>query len=215
MKKLQKKLLLLELDGIKSAYDSKIKMLDNIIMYYMDENIISNETKVDTTEITKHNKDIPDIIEDEEDDEYEEEPINQNNDNNDNKQEQINNKPKDIIESLPSDIKNIYRKIMMITHPDKLNDNLNKDLYLDYYRKAVDAKNTNNKIEIIYIAYKLNIEDVFDIDLMYFNQLRYKIAQLNLESKGIERSPFWVWYHTDSEEMKNFMYDQIKKSTNR
>ena len=209
MKKIQKKLLFLELENVKSTYDRKIKLLDNIIMYYLDEDSLPNTETNDNTDVKKYEEEI---FENEEvlgEDTTEEQTGEKQ------EEKEIEEKEKQKVESLPPDIKNIYRKIMMITHPDKIKNKSNKDEYLDYYRKAVEAKNTNNKTDIIYIAYKLNIEEVFSLDVAYFQHLKFKISQLNLETKGIERSPYWVWYYSDSDEIKNIMNSQIKKFNKR
>lgn len=213
MKKIQKKLLFLELENIKSTYDRKIKMLDNIIMFYLDEDSRPNSDTNNNTEIIKFEEEM---IKDKDEVFFEEQTTEEKEEVNEPQEEKVIEEPKkEKIEPLPPDIKNIYRKIMMITHPDKIKENVNKEEYSEYYKRAVESKNTNNKSEIIYIGYKLNIEDVFNIDIKHFDNIKFKITQLKLESNGIENSPFWVWYHTDNDKLKSIMDLNIKRFTKR
>jgi len=211
MKDIQKKLILLELENISSSYDKKIRILDNIIMYYIDE---------DTKPMS--NTESNDIVKFEEKNDLKyDDPIEEENTSEQEKSTEHNEyippikpeKPK--VEELPSDIKLIYRKIMMVTHPDKSSNNVNKEEYKVYYKKAVDAKNTYDISEIIYIAYKLNLKEIFDIDIKYFDTIKQRISMINLESKGIENSPYWVWYYTDNDSLKNLMDLYIKKVNNK
>jgi len=121
----------------------------------------------------------------------------------------LENTPKEDL--LPQEIKTVYRKIMMKTHPDKTKGSPFEEEYEELYKKAVKAKNDNDKAEILYIAFKLNIKEVFDVDDEHFGNVRYKIKTLEMKSTQLDNNPFWVWYHTDNRALKNIMIQQITK----
>jgi len=197
MKKIEKELLLLDLENGITQYERRLKILDNIIIFYVDEDTtdeIKEESNIDSKSILDEN-----LINDKNDIDSDEKELSL----------EIENKPKKE-DLLPKDIKIIYRKIMMITHPDKTLKNNNRKEYSNFYKDAVNAKNNNDKAELIYIAYKLNIKDVFEINDEHFGNIKYKIAKLNMDTKNIENSPYWVWYYTDNESLKKIMKTQIK-----
>ena len=210
MKKIEKELLLMDLENGIIQYERKIKILDNIIIYYNDEDIEDdNINKTDLQEDIQNpdnsennTDDNSESIEDDEDVEIESEKVEEE------KEEVESIKKEDL---LPQDIKVIYRKIMMMTHPDKNKGKPHEKEYANIYKDAVKAKNENDKAEIIYIAYKLNIKEVFDLNEEHFGTIKYKIAKLNIDARSVENSPYWVWYYTDNESLRNVMKKHINK----
>ena len=198
MKNKEKELLLLDYENHIMQYQRKIELLDKIILFYNDEEYISNSNIDD---VKKDKVNVIDIYDDSQD-------IN-NNDNQDiNNSYEIENIKEDL---LPQDIKILYRKIMMITHPDKIKNKDEEKEYTYYYKKAIEAKNENNKSEIIFIAFKLNIDDVYKIDNENFGNIKYNIAKLNIDINNIENNPYWIWYYTNNEILKKLMEKQIRK----
>ena len=100
----------------------------------------------------------------------------------------------------------------MLTHPDKNKNNID---YKDYYERTVEAKNQNDKSELIYIAYKLNIEELYSMDEKHFGSIKRKIKETEMVSSGINNNSFWVWYHTDNDQLKKVMAYQIGKTSKR
>jgi hypothetical protein len=196
MKKLEKLILLKDLDYAKQEYITKTDKLDMIISLFLDEepdtvsNIIDN--KVKETEEQVNNEINNDTNEDEIDNEIIEE-INKDND----------------ILTLPTDIKMLYRKIVMKTHPDKNKNNID---YKDYYERTVQAKNNNDKAELVYIAYKLEIKELYNIDENHFGSIKRKIKETEIVSNKINSNSFWIWYHTDNLQLKKVMSYQIGKT---
>lgn len=204
MKRLEKLILLKDLDYAKQEYVTKTDKLDMIISLYLDEepDIVSDiiDDKVKKAEEESEKNIIEEINSDDSiEDEIDNEII-----------EEIN-KDNDII-SLPTDIKMLYRKIVMKTHPDKNKNNVD---YKDYYERTVEAKNKNDKAELVYIAYKLEIKELYDIDEEHFGSIKRKIKETEIVSNGINNNSFWVWYHTDNEQLKKVMAHQIGKTVKR
>lgn len=210
MKKIEKEIILMDYENSINNYKRKIGILDNIILYYNEENIFENQEKnsdieLDENKIPNVNLNIEkrDFLETD----IQEETENIEDDNNDIEETKKN---EDI---LSQNIKLLYRKIMMITHPDKIKNPILLKEYSDYYRYVVEAKKNNNELDIIYIAYKLNIEDVYSIDNEYFDRLKYNISKKNNDITRVENSPYWVWYYTDNNTLKNIMKIQIKNNS--
>jgi hypothetical protein len=190
MKRIEKELLLSDFENVIIQYEKRLSLLNNIIIIYTDENKLK-ETLNDESINENENLNKEFIGE-----------------NNTNENSELILK-EDLI---PKDIKVIYHKIMMMTHPDKTNGNNNSKEYNEIYKNAINAKNNNNKEELIYIAYKLNIKEIFEINDDYFNNIKYKIVKLNNDTKNIENNPYWVWYYTDNESLKKIMENQINKN---
>ena len=202
MKKIEKDLILKDLDYINNEYDIKLQKLNSIVSLFMDEE--PEIAKEKSEENFKQEEEKAQNIQDEEEKPIEEKPI----------EEPIS---EEIIEKetitidLPPDIKTLYRKIVMITHPDKSKNNKNFDLYTDFYRRTIKAKDDNDKAEIIYIAYKLKISEVYDVDDEHFGSIKRKIKEKEMSSNTVNMNSFWIWYHTDSQVLKRIMAEQIAK----
>ena len=169
------------------------------------ENNIKEKNKKDFEEKQKVYINIENNNDNDNDNDNEQSKNNES-ENNENNIEMINKS--DRLE-LPDSIKSIYRKIVMITHPDKnMNEN---NTYNDYYKKTIEAKNNNDISLILYIAYKLNLDDIYDIEEQYFNDIKIKINDLKTKSEGIDMNSFWIWYHTDNVKLKRIMVEQITK----
>ena len=204
MKKIEKDLILKDLEYINNEYDIKTSKLKSIMSLFMDEEPDVVKEVVDDN--MKQKEEESHNIQEEEDkkEESKEEPVEEP------IIEEIIEDDVDIID-LPADIKTIYRKIMMMTHPDKNRNNKNSGLYLDFYSRAIKAKDENDKAEIIYIAYKLKIEEVYDIEDEHFGSIKKKIKENEVSSKNLEYNSFWVWYHTDNSQLKRLMVEQINQ----
>ncbi len=206
MKKIEKDLLLQDLDYINNEYDIKKQKLNTIISLFMDEEPEMIKDTIDES-IRKKEEEIDNIIEEENKKEIEEE-------NSEDTEPPIedtieeNSKPE-----LPQDIKRIYRKIVMMIHPDKNKNKGNTEIYSTLYKRVVKAKNDNDKADIIYIGYKLNIKDIYDLDDEHFGSVKRKIKEKQLESTNLTYNSFWVWYHTDNDGLKKMMANQIAKTT--
>ena len=92
-------------------------------------------------------------------------------------------------ETTKSKIKKIYRDIVKLTHPDKVNSN---DL-IKLYIEAKDAYEDNDLFVLYFICGKLNIPlDLDEEDTEILNKL---IEVKRKELKSIETSFLWQWVH--------------------
>ena len=206
MKKIEKDLILKDLDYINNEYDIKTQKLTSIMSLFMDEE--PEVIKQVVNEEMKNAEEKAEKIKNEEEQKEQSE-----NSTEETKEEPIIEEveTENISMDLPLDIKALYRKIVMLTHPDKNRNNRNLELYSDLYRRAIKAKDDNDKAEIIYIAYKLKITEVYDVDDEHFGSVRKKIKEKEISSTNLSYNSFWVWYHTDNQSLKRVMVEQINQ----
>jgi uncharacterized protein YdaU (DUF1376 family) len=213
MKKIEKDLILKDLDYANNEYVIKMEKLNAIVSLFMDEEPEISQKSAEE-EIKKAEETAENIQKEEEKkQEQSENPSEET-------QEEIH---EEILETedtsptldLPPDVKTLYRKIVMMTHPDKNKTNRNVDVYGDFYRRVVKAKDENDKAEIIYIAYKLKLPEVYDISDEHFGSIRKKIKEKEITSNNVSYNSFWIWYHTDNPQLKQMMVYQINQMMRR
>ena len=99
-------------------------------------------------------------------------------------------KQKEEKEELSSDIKSVYRKIAIKTHPDKVGaDNKSINLYQD----ATEAKKKSKIDKIISIAKDLKI-DIYSFDYEEIKKIERSIENTEVEIKKITNSYPYVWF---------------------
>ena len=214
MKKIEKDLILKDLDYINNEFDIKLQKLNSIVSLFMDEEPeIAKETideNIRETEAEAQNMQDAEQVR--------EEQINATSGSTSGSTEETIEEiiEKDIAtQELPLDIKSLYRKIVMLTHPDKSKNNKNADLYSELYRRTIKAKDDNDKAEIIYIAYKLKLNEVYDVDDEHFGSVKRKIKEKEMSSSNLNLNSFWIWYHTDNPQLKRLMVEQINQMKKR
>ena len=206
MKRIEKDLILKDLEYINNEYDIKTQKLTSIMSLFMDEE--PEVIKQVVNEEVKNAEEKAEKIKNEEEQKEQSE-----NSTEEPKEEPIIEEIEtdNVTIDLPMDIKTLYRKIVMMIHPDKNKNNRNLELYSDLYRRVIKAKDENDKAEIIYIAYKLKIPDVYDVEDEHFGSVRKKIKEKELSSTNMTYNSFWVWYHTDNQTLKRMMVEQINQ----
>jgi len=103
-------------------------------------------------------------------------------------------------------IKDLYRKIVKITHPDKTNSEKLVNLYI----KAKKYYEQNNLLELYMICIDLNI--IIDLSDFKMEELIKSVEKKRVELENIESSYLWLWVHSNTEEEKekiiNFLIEQ-------
>lgn len=96
-------------------------------------------------------------------------------------------------------VKKLYREIVKVTHPDKVdNKNLN-DLYLESTRYY----NDNDKIGIYKVCTELDID--YDLDDTDNQMIESKIEDLKKRIQFLESTFTWRWINTNGDKEKNEM----------
>ena len=113
----------------------------------------------------------------------------------------------------PDWAKKIFRSIAMLSHPDKLPDDLDestKKRFLSTYQKSKEALDSGDYASLLVMADDLDITlgSVDEQALEEFNKkektLREKISQL-------KQSMYWVWAHSTEEEQEEIIKDFINR----
>lgn len=96
----------------------------------------------------------------------------------------------------------LFRKVVVITHPDKYTDDMparEKVLKQDLYDRAAKANKSYNWAELISVAMKLEIE-LSDEYHPYVNDLQSEVDRVQQRIQNIESSIAWKWYHSPVEQ---------------
>ena len=100
-------------------------------------------------------------------------------------------------------LKKIYRDIVKKTHPDKVESEELKDLYL----KATDAYEEYNLFELCLISKTLNIKVKLSIEeTKTLNEL---IESKKNDIKKLESSFIWLWINSSNDDEKNKLVDDF------
>ena len=100
-------------------------------------------------------------------------------------------------------IKKIYRNIVKVTHPDRVDSEELKELYME----ATEAYEAYNIFELCFISKKLNIK--VKLSLEETKTLNDLIDSKKDEIKKIESSFIWLWLIAPNEIDKNKLVDKF------
>lgn len=100
-------------------------------------------------------------------------------------------------------IKKIYRNIVKVTHPDKVNSEELKELYVE----ATEAYEAYDIFELCFISKKLNIK--VKLSLEETKTLNELIESKKDDIKKIESSFIWLWINASNESEKNELVDRF------
>ena len=216
LKKLELMMLLNKYNSYKVELDFKNQKLEYINGLFMTEVSSSISMQSETVEQgDRINNDVNNG------DGVDEEPLNSANDEQVNN-EQSDNEHEDTVnndinnasdkDDLPKDIKLVYRKLVMITHPDKIkSDDPLKNEKIQVYLDIQKSDSLNAKIiNILYYANKYSID--IEVENDYSQLIDYHLKTIELKLKNIEYSTSWVWYHTTNKQLKTIMIERLRES---
>jgi hypothetical protein len=121
--------------------------------------------------------------------------------------------------SMDKDVSDLYKKIVKVTHPDKL-VSLSKEekgYKRGLFLKASEAAEENKLFALQQIAMDLGI-DIGTLSDEQVKILEQESKKLKQEIKQMTGSFAWVWYNEESEEVKDHLitkYGDILKSLSR
>jgi hypothetical protein len=93
-------------------------------------------------------------------------------------------------------IKDLFRKIIKITHPDKTHS----EKLINVYIKSKKYYEQNNLLELYLICIDLNI--IIDLSDFKMEELIKSVEKKRVELENIESSYLWLWVHSNTEEEK-------------
>ena len=110
----------------------------------------------------------------------------------------------------PKHLRDVYKSIAKITHPDKLKgmseiDRMQKEIL---FKRAQRAVSSGDYVELMDVALHLNIEfpNPSEQDTKH---VRKSIDKTRKKIKKIENSAAWQWYHADKSRQSSIMKDYI------
>ena len=118
---------------------------------------------------------------------------------------------RDIIEEEVKEpkLKSLYRTIAKTTHPDKVNDNSLKELYLE----ATTAYESNNILAIFAVCDKLKIP--YEVTEEETNLLRQEIKSLKNRLVFLESTFTWQWINQEEDKNRDLViFNYIKSQMN-
>lgn len=106
-------------------------------------------------------------------------------------------------------VKDLYKKIVSLTHPDKLLSATDKEKKIKHalFLKATMAAEEDNLFELQQIAIELGME-LGDIDEEQAKIFEKEIEKIRKKIDNVKSTFAWVWFDTDSEESR----DQIMEN---
>jgi len=106
-------------------------------------------------------------------------------------------------------VKDLYKKIVSLTHPDKLLSATDKEKKSKHvlFLKATKAAEEDNLFELQQIALELGVE-LGDIDEEQVKIFEKEIEKIKKKIDNVKSTFAWVWFDTDSEESR----DQIMEN---
>ena len=111
------------------------------------------------------------------------------------------------------DLKNLFKKIALKTHPDKLRDmdDDEADQLTELYKEAAGAAEVGDGMALLEIAYELGIK--VDIDpAKEVEWLSKKILMLQEDISEMKNTAEWIWGHSDGGErvrIEKMVMDQL------
>ncbi len=115
------------------------------------------------------------------------------------------NKPKNVSELTKNKIKKIYREIVKLTHPDRVNS----EELIEVYHRATIATDNYNILELFQICVDLKI--YIELDLEDVDVLNFLIQNKKDEIKKIDSSFIWLWINAKEEGEKNKVVELFVK----
>lgn len=112
-----------------------------------------------------------------------------------------------IVDIKSSKIKKLYREIVKLTHPDRVNNQELNDLYI----KSTNMYDNNDLASIYAICNELNIE--YEIDEDDADNITMKIKTLKDRIVFVESTFTWKWHYSQTQQEKDnlvFLYIRMQ-----
>ena len=105
------------------------------------------------------------------------------------------------------DVKRVYRKIVELTHPDKIGNNDKADIF----HEATEAYNSEDIAELLSIASVLGL-DFVDISKDTFSLIEKNVESISQEINTKKKTVAWAWSISGTKEEKDLVLEAVLKS---
>tara|TARA_B100000073_G_C23650065_1_gene540237 strand:- start:230 stop:937 length:708 start_codon:yes stop_codon:yes gene_type:complete len=114
----------------------------------------------------------------------------------------------------PSWVKKLYRKIMMLTHPDKtshIKDQDQKKQYQELNLDASEAMKEEDYAKIVMVAdeLKIQVDKDYQVDFSFF---KVKEAKLQEMIDKLKKTIYWTWAHSSEDQREKIIQEFIKNT---
>ena len=97
------------------------------------------------------------------------------------------------------DLKDLFKKIALKTHPDRLSEDDDKEYKTELYKEAAGAVKSGDGMALLEIAYELGISVNIDPE-KELEWLNKKIRIIQHKVTEMQNTAEWIWYHSDGAE---------------
>lgn len=113
--------------------------------------------------------------------------------------------------------KPLYRRIMILAHPDKLASISDENIVSHYSEicvKAVSAMESGSWYMLYDAALDIGIKNV-SVKNEHINLIKDDYEKIEEEINRIKNSVAWVWFHSENEQKDKYIKYYVKKSAGR
>ena len=125
-----------------------------------------------------------------------------------NKDEDISKKSK----SHPPWAKKLFKKIVFLTHPDKIPERLNDSMRLklvSQYQLAKESIDVSDYVTVAVIAFDLDINPI-ETDAKGAELFKKKQGDISSEITSLKQSVYWAWSYSDEDQREKIMSQFLK-----
>ena len=114
--------------------------------------------------------------------------------------------------SHPPWVKKLFKKIVFLTHPDKLPNGLSttvKNSLLEMYQLTKEAMDIEDYVSVAIIANDLDVKPI-EIDKNDIHIFKKKENTIKSEIKAYKMSIFWSWAHSTDDQKKHVINEFLR-----
>ena len=130
--------------------------------------------------------------------EIQEEPTEEQEEKEKEEQEELEEVEEEFLER-DKDLKELFKKIALKTHPDRLGEEDGKEYKTELYKEAAGAVKSGDGMTLLEIAYELGIEVSIEPE-KELEWLNKKIRSIQHSVSEMQNTAEWIWYHSDGAE---------------
>lgn len=103
------------------------------------------------------------------------------------------------------EVKDLYRKIVKATHPDKTNDTSKNNMF-DLASKAYES---GDIVDMILIADNLNIDSGIEIPV---DDIKKRISSIETKIEFLKKTYTWKWMNAKEDEKNNIIIEYLRQN---
>ena len=108
--------------------------------------------------------------------------------------------------------KKLFKKIVFLTHPDKIPDGLNSDMkskLVSQYQSAKESIDISDYVSVAVIAFDLDISPI-EVDVKGSGLFKKKEREISNEIASLKSTIYWAWSHSGEDQREKIMSRFLK-----